>query len=349
MERPALAAVRVPNLAVSRFQAIFGFLCSLRHLPHLSARIFSDRSGPSLKRHRVGDFSDVEVALSDALANGRASSDEQGPPRRKRRSTRPVSTTRAIPAAAKQAVRKSRGKPPRIAPEFQADVVPHPVLDAAMTTSESWVLSPCVFSPAMCGGNEIVTRFLDRINGEMVCRDGFPLTPVAMEIALVSLAGNKGRINAAITSALPQIPRGLFFPGAGKPWQHAETSLFVRALAERAKNFHYVSRHILTNRTTKELVITYYTYYKQQCYQNGGPKQGFIFDDGGRDASVGRTFLGQTRKVTALRNLAVTAGDGFPADQRMADAVLEFRNFSAVQARKKREEQNRRLSTGFQF
>lgn len=128
----------------------------------------------------------------------------------------------------------------------------------------------------------------------------------------------------------------LLFPGEGRPWTAEERVLFARGLSEQGRAFGQMRRTLLPSRTTAQLVNYYYQRHKQAWLQHGGSKVGHLFDRGhegtpaprleNRDAR--RVFL--NRAVMTLRQLAATAGDGFPPDRGMVAAVTTFRRNRAA-------------------
>ncbi|GAB0498140.1 hypothetical protein MMPV_009481 [Pyropia vietnamensis] len=128
----------------------------------------------------------------------------------------------------------------------------------------------------------------------------------------------------------------LLFPGEDRPWTAEERMLFARGLSEQGRAFGQMRRTLLPSRTTAQLVNYYYQRHKQAWLQHGGSKTGHLFDRGHEgtpappleDRDARRAYL--SRAVATLRQLAATAGDGFPPDRGMVAAVTTFRRNRAA-------------------
>lgn len=128
----------------------------------------------------------------------------------------------------------------------------------------------------------------------------------------------------------------LLFPGECRPWTAEERVLFARGLSEQGRAFGQMRRTLLPSRTTAQLVNYYYQRHKQAWLQHGGSKASHLFDRGHEgtpappleDRDARRAFL--SRAVATLRQLAATAGDGFPPDRGMVAAVTTFRRNRAA-------------------
>lgn len=203
--------------------------------------------------------------------------------------------------------------------------------------------SVLVFSEDVCAGPINVNAYIEMVDQKLRRRDGFALAPFAKELALQILNSLKGNVQQAVQEALSKIPRGPYFPGIKEQFKYEEQCLFVRTLAERAKNFSLISRDVLPHRSASELVWLYYTRHKQLWIQNGGMKSGLILDDGGE--KLKRVQLTSERTISSLRNLAITAGDGFPIDSRVNLAVLACRRGNLMKRKKQREEESLRGRT----
>eukprot|EP00177_Eucheuma_denticulatum_P006639 GFKZ01012074.1.p1 GENE.GFKZ01012074.1~~GFKZ01012074.1.p1 ORF type:complete len:384 (+),score=40.52 GFKZ01012074.1:356-1507(+) len=288
---------------------------------------------PTSKRRR--DNVAPEGGPRQVSIEGRDTDSEHDQPRRKqRRSTRPTSSN--VPKTPPRSKSPQSEDAPKVGPEHQADV-PHAPLSA-----EEWrkspvkIESPLVFSERSCGGATRVNSFLYTVNEKLRRRDGFNLAPFAAEVALTVLHSNKGDLQKALEQTLREIPRGPYFPGIKGQFKYEEQCLFVRTLAERAKKFTQISREVLPTRSPSELVWLYYTRHKQLWIQNGGMKGGLILDDGGD--KLRRVQLTSERTISSLRNLAVTAGDGFPIDSRVNLAVLACRRGNMTKRKRQQDE-----------
>lgn len=181
-------------------------------------------------------------------------------------------------------------------------------------------------------------KYLAELDRDVRLRDGFGMAPYAMEVALELYFSDRRRGEPPRRAKiLGRIPRGPYFPGIKGHFKYEEQCQFVQTLGERAKNFRMMSREVLPHRTTSELVWLYYTRHKQLWMQNGGMKDGQIVDDGGE--KLKRVGLTAERTVRAIRNLAVTAGDGFPVDSRASLAAMAYRKGILTHRRRVRDEE----------
>lgn len=260
-------------------------------------------------------------------------SGEDQPRRKQRRSTRPV-----IGIELPRSESPQSEDVPKLGPEHQAEVPTEPLPRSFWKVHAPQVTSELVFSEQACGGAVNVNAYINTINEKLRRRDGFALAPFAMEFALQILCSSKGNAQQSMKEALRKIPRGPYFPGIKNQFKYEEQCLFVRTLAERAKNFSLISRDVLPHRSASELVWLYYTRHKQLWIQNGGMKSGLIMDDGGE--KLKRVQLTSERTISSLRNLAITAGDGFPIDSRVNLAVLACRRGNLMKRKKQREEES---------
>lgn len=259
-------------------------------------------------------------------------SEDEQPRRKQRRVARPALSSEPSRSESPQS-----DDAPKLGPEHQAEVPAEPLPRSHWTVHTPQVTSELVFSEQACGGTTNVNVFVNMVNERLRRRDGFTLAPFAMELALQILCSSKGNVQQAVKEALRKVPRGPYFPGIKKQFKYEEQCLFVRTLAERAKNFSLISRDVLPHRSVSELVWLYYTRHKQLWIQNGGMKGGLILDDGGE--KLKRVQLTSERTISSLRNLAITAGDGFPIDSRVNLAVLACRRGNLMKRRKQREEE----------
>lgn len=195
-----------------------------------------------------------------------------------------------------------------------------------------------MFSSGMCGGDKKVEAYLHSVNTHLRRRDGFELAPFALQVALDCFAAAKGHADAALKACIRKLPRGTYFPGIKGPFLYEEQCKFVRTLAEREKNFLYISRYVLPKRSVSELVWLYYARHKQLWLQNGGYKNGQVLDDGGD--KLKKVSLTTLRAIGALRSLAITAGDGFPIDGRAQQAITAVRRGMVVEEKEKKEEEH---------
>ncbi len=281
------------------------------------------RSG-SASAPGLGSKRKATSALGDDERGGSASDDDYVAGRRRSTRTKVQQGNGNKASDVDSELSKSRGNAPKVGPNYQVEVPAEILPEADRTPEMVHVASESVFAPLMCKSEEQITQFLHSVDVELRKRDGFPLSPSGQEIALQILAKYKGEIETAHQEAVRSVGVGREFPGAGKPWSYEDKCLFVRALGETSKDFSYMSRYILKDRSTSELVFMYYTYHKQQKLQHGSRAGGNIFDTG----SEPLTFLpkvGPDRVPAAIRSLAKTAGDGFPADRRVANFVREYR------------------------
>lgn len=225
----------------------------------------------------------------------------------------------------------------RIGSEHQADVPKHMVLSAgsAELARAAVVRSTLVFSAnEVRGSDETVREFLDDVNAQLLRRDGFGLSPLNEEVALRALFERRGDIASARGLALERVSRTVVFPGAGPPWTEEEACIFAQSLCDGTRDLQHISRHVLPHRSTRELVVHYYTRYKNRRSQFGGGKRSLLRDHGLE--RVSDTLLEADRKAMCLRDLAFTAGDGFPSERRTRDAVLAARTRTTEVARRKR-------------
>jgi hypothetical protein len=274
------------------------------------------------------DSSIVKLAIDEepgADADG-------GHKKRARRSVRTQALSRKTvgsggdaPAVKSGLSSKPKADAVKIGQDYQADVPLAPSLDSwdALTADERKIESPLVFSAEEVGGDSLVEQFLQVVNEGLLRRDGFPMSPINEEKALAVLMANPENLERGRRLALMSIPQENQFPGAGRRWTSDEQCRLARALSEHNRDFEYISRNVLPHRTTKELVVHYYTRYKQQWMQFGDRKHGLMFDRG--IEAPPRISMGPELMVDYLRYLAVTAGDGFPPERRMRDAVLSAR------------------------
>jgi hypothetical protein len=243
-------------------------------------------------------------------------------------------------------------EPVKLGQDFQADVPPLTSVVAWDTQSEEdrLIVSELVYSPRDVGGLPAVESFLAAVNADLVRRDGFPLSPMNEERALALFAKRHGDPNYADDArkdVLRSVQRTVEYPGAGMPWSNEEQCLLARTLSERHRDFEYISRNILPERSTKELVVHYYTRYKQLWQQFGGRKQGMMFDRG-LEIPL-RISMSPEAQVQCLRSLASTAGDGFPPERRMRDAIFaaraaKIRSAARVRTSTVRERDERRVA-----
>lgn len=268
----------------------------------------------------------------DSLDEGDTGSSEGE--RRARRSTRPKTRQGMSNVDDFIASGKSRGTEPKVGPEHQADVPPVVVPVPRRTESMTEVRSTLVYSPELCQGKERVSGFLENLRTTLERRDGFGYSPNGEEKGLQLLTSHKGDVEAALDDTCKVVQVGREFDGVGKPWTYDEKCMFVRAIAEREQDFSYISRNCL-NRPTSELVNMFYTYQQQQQFMHGSSAAGHIFDTGEELAQF-LPRLGPERVNTAFRCLGKTAGDGFPADRRVAKAIKAVRTNSIYDQRTKR-------------
>jgi hypothetical protein len=240
-------------------------------------------------------------------------------------SRKPLGSGGDAMASKSASISKPKADAVKIGQDYQADVPLAPSILSwdALTENERKIESPLVFSAESVGGNGVVERFLQLVNECLLRRDGFPMSPINQEKALAVLMANPGNLERGRRLSLMSIPQENQFPGAGRRWTSDEQCRLARALSEHNRDFEYISRKVLPHRTTKELVVHYYTRYKQQWMQFGDRKHGLMFDRG--IEAPPRISMGPELMVDYLRYLAVTAGDGFPPERRMRDAVLTAR------------------------
>lgn len=231
------------------------------------------------------------------------------------------------------------GKEVEIGPEYQAEVpalpsIPHQFADEVPGGGYRRLM-PCagervlgIESKVMfvCppGGESALESFLKKVNVDLLRRDGFPLSPMNEQRALEIYFDCNYDVGKARALALVKIPKGTQYPGAGPPWKLDELCVLARTLAESSRNFEHISRNVLPHRSTRELVVHYYTRHKQEWSQFGGRKQSLMFDRGIEPAP--RMNMGPELVVDFLHALAQSAGDGFPVERRMRDAVMSARN-----------------------
>lgn len=254
--------------------------------------------------------------------------------RRARRATRPRTRQGSGSASPDDELGKSRGNAPKVGVLYQAEVPTLPISEDKRTVDMTRCASEMVFSIEQSGGKEKIENFLKKLTVTLVLRDGYGCSPNAEEIALQLLTKNKGDADEALHQTCKKVTGGSNFPDVGNPWTYEEKCLFVRAMAERSMDFGYIAEHVL-KRPPSQVVNMYYTYQKQQNLQHGMRANGYIFDTG-EELTEFLPRLGPERISLALRCLAMTAGDGFPADRRMAQAVKMARDSSGFDERRKR-------------
>jgi hypothetical protein len=285
----------------------------------------SAAASPSPPPHSL--LSKTLLPSDDAELNSLSA--EAGPAqKRARRSSRALAGRRQVPAlppTSRKAttLTKSIADAVKLGPEYQADVPSLSTTPLLPRDALPPVSSPLVYSPRNAPA---VDTFLATVNNALFRRDGFPLSPVDEERALALYAsyhGKQGQEDSARRDTLRAIHRPVVYPGAGPPWTNEEQCLLARTLCERHRDFEYISRHILPARSTKELVVHYYTRYKQLWQQFGGRKESMLFDRGLETPL--RIAMCPEMQVECLHNLAVSAGDGFPPERRMRDAILAAR------------------------
>lgn len=259
------------------------------------------------------------IAAEDTLSE-ELTDDEGSAPRRSTRAK--VQQTNGT-SSVDEEIRNVRGNPPKIGGSHQASVPPDVIPLAKRSADMVKVASDLVYSPSMCVNDDRISQFLDRVNALLCKRDGFPLSPRGLETALRKLAEKNGQVGEACEAVLPLVGSGVEYPGAGEPWSIDEKCRYVRAVGETNKNFAHISRHVMKDRATSELVVMYYTYYKQQKLQHGRPTGGLIFDVGTERPHL--ASLGPERIASALKHLARSSNDGFPADRRLASGVSQHR------------------------
>lgn len=214
--------------------------------------------------------------------------------------------------------------------------------------------STCMWAPLPAG--EAADRLLSYTNfceRESKCLRGQGLTPFdAWHLHTMWLASPRagGALPAPPAAGADEARRradasqwlaigpgaSLLFPGEGRPWTPEERVLFARGLSEQGRAFGQMRRTLLQSRTTAQLVNYYYQRHKQAWLQHGGSKAGHLFDRGHEgtpappleDRNARRVYL--SRAVATLRQLAATAGDGFPPDRGMVTAVTTFRRNRAA-------------------
>jgi hypothetical protein len=282
------------------------------------------------------DVSDGADASCGMPKRARRSSRAQAAARRDTSRQMSMAAAAAQRAAAAATRAKARADKVKIGPDHQADVPAAPSLPSSEEVAQPGehhqqrsprgaplgVESKLAFTCGP-GGDRAVDAYLTAVNLCLVRRDGFPLSPMNEELALVAYTEQGGRLEDARRVAMQRIPRVVQFPGAGAAWLKDELCLLARTLSEQKRDFMHISRHVLPHRTTRELVVHYYTRHKQEWMQFGGRKQGLMFDRGLE--APPRISMGPELQVDCLHNLAVTAGDGFPPERRMRDALLSAR------------------------
>jgi hypothetical protein len=231
----------------------------------------------------------------------------------------------------------------KLGSNHQADVPPKPSFTsrASMPLEQEFVKARLVFSADKVGGDGRVSQFIQLVNESLLRRDGFPMSPIGEETALQAMMSNPGSPERGRRVALMNITQDVQYPGAGAWWTSEEQGLLSRAFSEHSRDFEYLSRHVFAHRTTKELVVHYYTRYKQQWPQHGDSRRGSMYDRG--IEAPPRIFTSPETVVDFLRYLAATAGDGFPPERRMRDAVLAARAnmINAAAAMRERDRQQK--------
>lgn len=264
--------------------------------------------------------------------------DEEEQPRRKqRRST--VRPSLAVESPPPLHIADREGLPVNVGDEYQADVPLRPFTDSERKANPPIVASKQVFDLRACGGDTSVDRFLDRMNAQARQYRGFDLAPFAMEVALEQLTACKGNEIQAAQRVKERLPEGPYFPGLQHSFNYDELCSFVRALEERGKDFELISRCLLPERSTSELVWMYYTRHKQLRMQSciGLSDDQFKEDNGEAIKSLAITA---ERALEAIRGQAAYAGDGFPLDSRVQLSFAACRRGIMERERKRRLEES---------
>lgn len=284
-----------------------------------------------LKRNRKASVV-KETPKPDRIEIDESDSENEQPKRKQRRSTRP-----AIPAESSAAFlgNGSRGLSPKIGEDAQASVPSQPLSREYWLKNPPKINSQLIFAVDKTKGNSNVDKYLNSINLAIRRRDGFPISPFSLEMALEYLMKADGDLENAVKQALVRIPRGAYFPGIKKPFSYEEQCTFVGTLAEREKNFLYMSQHILKNRTVSELTWMYYARYKQFGSQNNGINNGSVQED--RNEKHRKVMLNPSRAVNALRRLAINPADGFPIDNRAQSMLMACKRGCVNREKRRRE------------
>lgn len=260
-------------------------------------------------------------------------------PRRKQRRAAAAASA-AVTSASSRSPSPSTNTPraPGIGSAHQAEVPPFPSTRPSFTSVYTGPLPTPYFSPFHLS-SETIDSFHKAMTQAFSARDGLPPGPFAIDFALPFLMQTPNDISGVVRRALLAIKRGPYFPGLRAELSHDEHCLFSRALAEGSKNFGVLARTALKDRTSHELVWMYYALYKQTRGQKG-ISVGIGVDDKVVDEGLDRfrnVHIAPERIVAVVRSLARTAADGFPVDARVVRTVLQFRNKSVQQERRRRE------------
>lgn len=263
--------------------------------------------------------------------------EEEQPRRKQRRST--VRPSLAVESPPPLPIAEREGIPVNIGEEYQADVPLRPFTDSERKANPPIVASKQVFSLQACGGETSVRRFLVRMNAQCRQYRGFDLAPFAMEVALEQLTACKGNEIQAVQRVKERLPEGPYFPGLQHLFTYDELCSFVRALDERGKDFEHISRCLLPERSTSELVWMYYARHKQLRMQSciGMSDDQFKEDNG---EAIKSLSISAERALEAVRGLALSPGDGFPMDSRVQLSFAACRRGIMERERKRRLEES---------
>lgn len=298
-------------------------------------------------RRRRGGTVEIEGLEDYAVASGSGSADwsaqsgsswgsdaeDLNPRQRKQRRSNRVTATDGL----LQTPEGRQGRPvPAIGSTHQADIPARQMLSETELRQKVSIMSKLVYDPSQFLLGD-VDRYMNVLNERFLKRDGLRAGPFATEVALTQLVAHKGSLDSAVNGTMSRVPRGPFFPGLGPPASYDEQCLFARCIHERGKDFSYISRHVMMNRSRSQLVWFYYARHKQLRLQMGCVPMTIVVDQGVTD-SLKSVPLSSLRAVEMLRRLACTAGDGFPVDVRLPKFLLTQRvRTVSMQARRRRE------------
>ncbi|CAN8075158.1 unnamed protein product [Agarophyton chilense] len=164
------------------------------------------------------------------------------------------------------------------------------------------------------------------------------------KVVLEQLTASKGNEIQAVQRIKQRLPEGPYFPGLRRPFDYEELCSFVRALEERGKNFENISRFLLRERSTSELIWMYYARHKQLRMQSFSRLREEQFKDNGTNM-LKSIPISNERVINAVRCHAISAGDGFPLEYRVHKALSTYRQCVAERELRRRNDEALRRPT----
>lgn len=220
----------------------------------------------------------------------------------------------------------------KIGPDHQVDALPaKPPMEGRLVGGRLVPIDPVTINSKLvysCAkGGKPLDTFLALVRAEVEGRDGFPLSPWNEERALLSWMEKDCHAEDAKRLALMRIPRGLAYPGSSKPLSRDEAMTFAAFIGQEFDHlevmFRQMSKSVLKTHSIRDLIVHWYTGYMPMGRNVPGSRTGYMVDLGveARPPVAMRPNLA----IECLHVLAATAGDGFPPERRMRDAILEAR------------------------